>query len=113
MKVAAGTTSSTLRSNGARAIGSFRRTAVATLLMGVHQHALDRHVHAHVVAERIYARSADVHAGATGRTHVEERIAAAVLDVVDLALDHVEAIGGHAARHHAHLFRTGRHHCAA
>src|SRR5437762_12016370 len=95
MNAAAGITSSSARSNGARAAAG-----VAVVIAGkfsslerIDERALDRHMHADVIAPRGRDRPADVQQRAQWGDDVEQRIAPAVLDVLDLGDDDVDVAG--------------------
>src|SRR6185295_11507840 len=97
MNAAAGITSSSVRSNGTRAAagvavviaGGFGRRSIER----IDERALDRHVHADAVAARDRYRPAHVQQRARRRDDVEQRIAPAVLDVLDLGDDDVDLAG--------------------
>src|SRR6266851_2394925 len=103
MNAAAGTTSSSARSNGtptlAAAAGTCGVLSIAVVIAPspsvrrIDERALDRNVDANDVAERGVDRSAHMQHRARRRDHVEQRIASAVLDVVDLGADRIEAAG--------------------
>src|SRR5215813_8615015 len=95
MKAAAGTTSNSARSNGAResdAVALMPRASRYRGFARVDQRALHRHVHAQVVAHCDVAAGAHVQRRARGRYEVEQRVAAAVLDVVDAPDDGIHAV---------------------
>src|SRR5579862_8283945 len=82
MKAAAGTTSRTARSNPAlRSVAAAISDAAA--FARVNEHAFGRHVNVHVRAGRDLRRRAQVQSLSARRHHLDERIAAAVFDVVD------------------------------
>src|SRR5215471_6821446 len=129
MKAAAGTTSSSVRSSAGRASASAdfmprlpqaraakqrRRAVLASATAGscaarvarIDQGPFDGNVKTHVLAETDVRRRAYVQQHTRRRDDVDERIAAAVFDVVDMTSDAVDAVAAFA---HRDLFRTNRH----
>src|SRR5215470_19148464 len=95
MNAAAGTTSNSARSNGEResdAVALMLRASRCRGVARVDQRALHRHVHAQVVAHCDVAAGAHVQRRAGSRYKVEQRVAAAVLDIVDPPDDGIHAV---------------------
>src|SRR6516225_7853624 len=107
MNAVAGTTSSSARSNGARAsvvalTGASRPRSVAR----IDERALDRDMHPDLVAQRRGPSCARVQENSRGGDDINQRIATAILDVLDPADDRVQT--PRPVAHHQ-LLRADRH----
>src|SRR4029077_11004278 len=104
MNAAAGTTSSRERSKGARGARSMAMS-IGVLLRRIDQRPFHGDLYTDRIAEGKGCRRANVQHRA-GRSHdVNQRIAATVFDVLDAALDRIDAVRTPA---HGDLFRPDR-----